>query len=203
MCSSAADWPQCCTSVFPTNLSMEVVEPLLAQLQLYWSDRQLSLLPSPPPVAAPALTGAFSPGCRCRVRPNEQDPPVRELNASLYQHEWAKHGTCSALPQLDFLTAALNLTAALPTPAVINDNIGGSVSRDKLESSYNGGQPCSADGCQVFLQCSAGYLLEVHTCYSPQLERVGCPTTVTGQAERCKSNVKISKFADSLSVAED
>ena len=123
---------------------------------------------------------------------------MRELNASLYQHEWAKHGTCSGLPQRDFLTAAINLTAALHTPAVITSNIGGSVSRDDLESAFNAGQPCAADGCQVFLECSAGeYLLEVHSCFSLQLERVDCPATVTGQSERCKAGkVKITKFKD-------
>jgi ribonuclease I len=130
-------------------------------------------------------------------RPSEEDPTGNDLSESLWQHEWAVHGTCTGLTQSNFLNTALNLTAGLHTPSAISSHIGGSVSRSTIESAYNNGAACGTGSCMVFLQCDdSDYLLSVITCWSTALKQMECPKIVTGASDRCSSgNVKITAFS--------
>jgi len=128
--------------------------------------------------------------------PNEQNPSGQPVSATLWAHEWSKHGTCSDYSQLAYLQHAISLMQQLHTPSLITDNIGGSIDTSKLEAAYTGGTACGDDSCMVWLQCSDGYLTEVHTCWSRQLQQIQCPKLVLSDAGRCTgSKVKISKFA--------
>ena len=128
--------------------------------------------------------------------PNEQAPDGTPVSSTLWAHEWAKHGTCSDVAQLEYVQQGLALMQLLPTPDALTQHIGSHVTTAKLEAAYNGGQACSDDSCMVGLQCDNGYLTEVHTCWDKQLQQVVCPSLVMSDSGRCTgSEVKISKFA--------
>ena len=128
--------------------------------------------------------------------PNEEAPSGKPLASSLWAHEWAKHGTCTGLSQLDFLQAAIALMQQLPTPALISSNVGSQVDRVSLEKAYNNGTACGDDGCLVQLQCDGAYLTEVHTCWDRALQQVACPKLVMSDKGQCDGKqVKLSKFA--------
>ena len=159
--------PECCATQFGSTLTQAAVTPLLPQLERQW--------------------------------PNEQDPTGATLGlaSTLWAHEWAVHGTCSGLSQSAFLTTALHTALTLPTPSIITTHIGGSTTRDAIESAFNGGSPCvSGAACNVFLECASTNTLEgVNVCYSTQLQRMECPAVVTQASSRCKAgSVKIAGF---------
>ena len=139
-----------------------------------------------------------------RYWPNEQSPSGQPLQNTLWYHEYAKHGTCSGLPQSDYLQLAFTLMQALPTKPIVTDNIGGTVQLDELESAYNNGQPCAADSCMVWVQCSGAYLTELHTCWSQSGQQVVCPTLVVSEKSQCKSGaIKISAFSGQASARDE
>ena len=132
-----------------------------------------------------------------RQWPNEQDPTGSSLGvaSTLWAHEWTEHGTCSGLTQSSFFTTALHTALTVPTPSVITSHIGGTATRDAIESAFNNGAPCGTGACLVFLECSGGTLEGVNVCFSKTLTRMECPTAVTGASSRCKAgNVKIAGF---------
>jgi ribonuclease I len=84
----------------------------------------------------------------------------------------------------------------VPTPSVITDNIGGSVSRDDLESAYNGGSPCGSGACLVFLECDDGSLSQIELCFSTALQQIQCPADVTSAESRCADgDISIAAFS--------
>ena len=140
----------------------------------------------------------------CRYWPNEEAPSGQPLTNTLWYNEWAKHGTCSGLPQADYIQLALSLVQALPTASVISDNAGSSVQLSAIESAYNNGQPCATNSCMVWVQCTGKYLSEIHTCWDQSGEQIECPTLVVSEANRCKQGlVKINAFAGQANARDE
>ena len=117
--------------------------------------------------------------------PSEQSPSGKPVSSSLWAHEWAVHGTCSGEAPLAYLQLGLALMQQLPTAPLITQHRGAAVDRAALESAYNGGAACGDDSCMVWLQCSDGYLTELHTCWDRQLQQVECPRLVLSDSSRC------------------
>ena len=136
--------------------------------------------------------------------PNEADTSGKSLTSTLWYHEWAKHGTCSGLAQLDYFQLAFTLVRSLPTATIITDNAGGSVQLSDIEAAYNGGQPCAADSCMVWVECTGKYLYEVHTCWSSSGQQVVCPQLVVSESGKCKDGVvEISAFGGQASSRDE
>lgn len=94
---------------------------------------------------------------------------------SFWQHEWSKHGTCSGLSQIEYFNQALDLTNRIPTPAVLYESIGYSISANALRIGLGG-----AD--YVALQCNNQILNGAYTCWQqinniPSVQIV-CPASV-------------------------
>jgi ribonuclease T2 len=107
-------------------------------------------------------------------------------------YEWAKHGTCSDLNQLEYVRATIDLAKALGTPSVISNNLGQSVSTDAIRWAYGG------QNKTVALVCSGPYLSEVRTCHDKSMKQIPCPVSVI-RRDNCKSNTtKIRRFDDDL-----
>ena len=136
--------------------------------------------------------------------PNEEALDGQPLQNTLWYHEWAVHGTCSGLPQLDFFQLAFSLVQSIPTPAVITDNVGGAVQLSDIEAAYNGGQACAADSCYVWVECSGAYLIEVHTCWDTNGQQVVCPQLVVSASGQCKDGpVQISAFSAQTNARDE
>jgi len=127
--------------------------------------------------------------------PNEQDPSGNQLSSSLWQHEWAKHGTCSGLDPDTYFRSAMKVEQIIGTLPVISQNIGGSVSRAQLESAYNNGSPCPTGGpCMVQINCDSGSILSgVTTCWSKSLQQMECPGSFLGTPP-CGTHITIPSF---------
>ena len=98
----------------------------------------------------------------------------------------------------------MSVFLTVPTPSILTDNIGGSVSRDALESAYNGGSPCGSGACLVFLQCDDGSLSQVELCFSTDLQQIQCPADVTSADSRCADgDVSIAAFSQSYQSDRD
>lgn len=63
----------------------------------------------------------------------KQSPDAKHFY-DFWQYEWGKHGTCSTLSCLDYFEAALH--NILPTPQILSQNYGGSVSKLALLEAY-------------------------------------------------------------------
>ncbi|OQR95662.1 hypothetical protein THRCLA_07674 [Thraustotheca clavata] len=120
---------------------------------------------------------------------NQYWPDVKtDFGTTFISNEWAKHGTCSNLSQLDYVNAAITAEKTIGTPSAISDNIGNSVAASVLRTVY--GQN------MVSLVCKNSILSEVRTCWSknPSTSGLGrqiaCPSSVLNQDSCSRKNGK-------------
>ena len=127
-----------------------------------------------------------------RYWPNVKTTEKNAGYSLFWQHEWAKHGTCSGLDQVEYFTQAINLlkNGKITTPSAISKNVGGSVSAATIRAAYGGKN-------YVSLQCSGRYLSQAYTCWNK--DNTGKPTT----QRACPSEVvrKDSCRGDSVNIA--
>jgi len=116
--------------------------------------------------------------------PNVQEDPSSENYSSFWEHEWAKHGTCSGLIQSDYFEIAIQLIKVFGTPSEVMNSVGKSVYATTIRDSLGGSQ-------YVSLQCnSQTYLSGAYTCWSqinsiPQIQ-IECPSDVVNE-DTCKT----------------
>jgi len=107
---------------------------------------------------------------------------------SFWEHEWTKHGTCSGLDQVDYFKTSLG--HFLPTPDIVRERYGKTVSKEELMDAYGG---------DVIFTCSHGrYLSEVRTCVgrSPDgtaTKSIDCIPQVE-HSGNCDDEIHITKF---------
>jgi ribonuclease I len=128
--------------------------------------------------------------------PDEQHPAGKPLTKSLWSHEVNKHGSCSQLNVSDYLRLALQLQSNFPTPTLLQQNIGGTLSLTKLAQYYPNNTAffvCSDEQRQT--------LSEVRLCLLADLtDFMVCPETVTNSSDACAvDTVQITSF-DSVSL---
>jgi ribonuclease I len=107
----------------------------------------------------------------------------------LIAYEWAKHGTCSGLKQLQYLRSTIYLAQTLGTPAVISNNVGWSASTQAIRQAYVGPE-------KAILFCSAGgFLIEVRTCHDKTtLSQIPCPPELR-RHDNCRYHTaRVRKF---------
>jgi ribonuclease T2 len=140
-------WPQCCPSQYGTAVNPQVVRQYWNDLLTYW--------------------------------PNEQDPtPQSPYTGSLWEHEWAKHGTCAGPDQATYFGRVLrSVYPQVPTPTILMQNVGGSVSKNALLSAYNK---------KVKFSCTNGYLGAIQSCFTKDYNWIDCPAAA-GQ-DTCNVN---------------
>jgi len=133
--------------------------------------------------------------------PNSRDSDptdsCRNLTLSIWQHEWARHGTCSGLTQEGYLDATLQVAREVGTPEFLRDNIGREVSRDELTEAFAfEGAPPGRSQVWATPQCRQGWLAEVFTCWDKDLNRIMCPAALGGGRRCPRRNVYIPRFGD-------
>jgi ribonuclease T2 len=125
--------------------------------------------------------------------PNEADPDGKQIDATLWAHEWGKHGTCSGLDQEPYFQAAMNLQTQLGTPDIIHQNIGGTVKMSDLFAAF--GQTCSkGEACKVGFSCANGALDQILTCWDQKYNQVICPEETVGKWTCLSDTVNIPSF---------
>jgi ribonuclease T2 len=104
-------------------------------------------------------------------------------SASLIQHEWATHGTCSGLSQGDYFTKVMLARAAVQVPVQIS-SLGQSVTESpaEIESQFAAANPSFPPGA-VRTTCQGGALTEVRVCFDKNLKALAC----TVSAGECAS----------------
>jgi ribonuclease T2 len=124
-------------------------------------------------------------------------PNVRgDDDDSFWSHEWSKHGTCSGLSQGDYFRAALD--SFVPTPAIVGEAYGDTLSRSDLLEAYGGSE-------QVVLVCDGKstktqYLTEVRFCVGMDADtskpsgRIDCPSVVLSEGSCVSDRIAITKF---------
>lgn len=70
--------------------------------------------------------------------PNVKYPEGDKNYGSFWEHEWAKHGTCTGLSQEEYFGAAVDLIIRFGTPAIISDAVGGYLHADQLRDAMGG-----------------------------------------------------------------
>jgi len=113
--------------------------------------------------------------------------------SSFWAHEWGKHGTCSGLDQYTYFDSVLQVDSIIGTPSIISQNLGGQISLSALRAAYTSSNCVAGSSCLVGFSCTSGYLAEVTTCWTPDLQPMACPWAVL-QADKCGSTVKIRSF---------
>jgi len=115
-------------------------------------------------------------------------PNVKYLKSSseyneFWIHEWTKHGLCTSLTQLEYLSNALELEKSLGTPSLISDNVGRSIQYELLQKTYENGTAA--------IECKgAGFLTAVYTCWDKDdrgypTSQIDCPESVMKELDTC------------------
>lgn len=107
--------------------------------------------------------------------PNVQSDPGSSSYTSFWEHEWSKHGTCTTLTQLQYFETAIQWTQHIPTPTILSDSAGQTMSASALRESMGGIN-------YVALQCNHQILTGAYTCWNqtdhmPTLQ-IPCPQSV-------------------------
>lgn len=107
------------------------------------------------------------------------------------------------MSQHEYFTKAMSILVARGTPAVVSNNVGGSVDFGSLQKAYNAAD-CAHDGsspCIVGLECTSDhqgqqYFSGTTSCYSKaDLKPIMCPSAVLSPLKHCKSgSINIQSF---------
>lgn len=101
------------------------------------------------------------------------------LSASLIQHEWAAHGTCSGLNPYDYFTAMLQARSSVQIPVQLNSSPDPlNLSPSEIGAQFaaaNGGFPKDA----FRVACLRGMLEEVRVCFDKNLKPRACTASVS------------------------
>jgi len=118
--------------------------------------------------------------------PNEQDPnPASPYSNTLWQHEWAKHGTCAGSEQATYFSSTMKAVyPQMQTPQVLMKNVGGQVSKSELVRSFSK---------IVKTQCASGYLSSIQSCFNKNYVQIDCPAS-GGQDTCTGATINIRKF---------
>uniref|UniRef100_A0AAV1UFB9 Uncharacterized protein n=1 Tax=Peronospora matthiolae TaxID=2874970 RepID=A0AAV1UFB9_9STRA len=132
-------------------------------------------------------------------------PDVKFSEASpqytdFWKHEWARHGTCSGLKQVEYFTSAIDLErneTLAPTPELVQDNVGGHVNAQKLREAFgDAALQCqhSRDGDTYVTMFS-----QVFTCWHKDehnvpTQRGACPPHIHSEDTCGKGTVSIPGF---------
>ncbi|CAN0152426.1 unnamed protein product [Pylaiella littoralis] len=130
--------------------------------------------------------------------PNIQVPeePAGNKYDSFWEHEWAKHGTCTGLSMEDYFSSAMALLQQrFTTPPELAGNVGGHTTRVELEDAYGG------DGMAV-LDCKGRvHLNQVFLCLEQDAEthlpgqQVACPPAIVAHDDTCgQDSLEIASF---------
>jgi len=199
------DWPQCCPSVYGSDLDVTVAKELLAAWKIYWPNEQD---PSGGDLSNSlwahewyALTILLAGNYRI-ARMSLFLLVLMLAYVPVYSISCVrgKHGTCSGLDQKTYFETAMNVEISMPTPSAITDNIGGTVSFSTLQRAFNATGCGSSDDCWTGFTCdsqdSDQYLSGITTCWDPDLNQIICPNAVLqSQGTMCShSTIYIQSF---------
>ena len=103
-----------------------------------------------------------------------------------------RHGTCSGLSQYDYFSLTINLYLQFPTPAILTQAVGSTISADSLRDAMGGKTRAS-------LTCTNGkYINGVYTCWSqingvPQAQ-VECPADVQAEDTCTEATLEVASL---------
>jgi ribonuclease T2 len=109
-------------------------------------------------------------------------------SATLVEHEWERHGTCSGLPQDEYFEKARTAFTGIAIPTAYRDPTG-SIATDtgSIKDAFRGSNPgLNADGIAVL--CKRKFLQEVRVCLDTDLHPRPCGHDVR---DDCRGSVVI------------
>lgn len=127
------------------------------------------------------------------VKASRSSPKYTEF----WEHEWSKHGTCSGLTQDNYFQMAF--MHSLPTPTIVRDYYGMSLSKSDLLKAYKDSGKTDKDEIGVVLVCvGKRFLSEVRVCLARTADgtashRIQCPLDIQNEGN-CGETISISKF---------
>jgi len=154
-------WPQ---FTLPRNGS---IYPSFCRTSPLWNGTQLT----------PMLTQKLE-----QYWPNVKDNTTDPLYESFWQHEWEKHGLCTAMDQNTYLEQALKSELVLGTPTSIAINTGSSVGLTEIEAGYAKRTAISCAG-KVHLQ--AIYSCWEKDAFDQPVAQIDCPENVMQEMNTC------------------
>ena len=106
----------------------------------------------------------------------QQQFPSLFPSSSLYTHEWSKHGTCSGLAPIEYLTLAQTLKESIGIPADYRSPAKAfRTTPDQLIAAFTAENPqLSTDALAVQCSGSGRFLQELRVCFSREGEPVAC-----------------------------
>ncbi|KAF0684959.1 Aste57867_23094 [Aphanomyces stellatus] len=104
-------------------------------------------------------------------------PDVKTGGWTFVSNEWDKHGTCSGLSAVDYVSSAIATQKYIGTPDIISKNAGrNNVLAGDIRTAYG------SDYVALICKGSNHALSEVRTCYSSNLQnQIPCPSSVLKQ----------------------
>jgi ribonuclease T2 len=105
-------------------------------------------------------------------------------STNLYAHEWNKHGTCSGLTPVEYLTLAKTLKESIAVPAAYRQPAKAfRTTVDDLKSAFvQANQALSAEALGVQCSGSGRFLKELYVCFSRDGQPIPCSTEVQKDA---------------------
>ena len=148
----------------------------------------------------PQAVRAWPEDLRARLQAQQPDPTTSDFDAAIceiYNHEWQKHGTCfvdtvdTDADARSYFEVGIELADRLARPTVqLNAWAGSTRRRAEIEALYPKAVQVLCDSRQE------DRLLEIHTCWSRELEMVDCaPTAGFGALKACGEEVTLPVWA--------
>ena len=111
-------------------------------------------------------------------------------STSLYTHEWDKHGTCSGLTPIDYMTLAETLKESIVIPqAYRSPPKAFRTTSDDLKAAFVKANTTLNDDA-LAVQCSGSgrFLKELYVCFSREGQPIACSTEVRNDAAKSCQN---------------
>jgi ribonuclease T2 len=149
----------------------------------------------------PQDTRGYPSDCSTVKLPQDVQSKFPDLypNSKLYTHEWEKHGTCSGLTPVEYMTLAKTLKESIVIPTAYRQPVKAfRTTVDDLKSAFAEANSSLSDDA-LAVQCSGSgrFLQELRVCFSRDGQPTACSQEVQndaakscGQADFLVRNVK-------------
>jgi ribonuclease T2 len=136
----------------------------------------------------PQYTRGYPADCSSVKLPRDAQQKFPNLYPSprLYAHEWDKHGTCSGLTPVEYMTLAKTLKGSIAIPPVYRQPAKAfRTTADNLKAAFVEANPAlSAEALAVQCSGSGRFLKELYVCFS----REGQPTACSAEVQKDAAN---------------
>jgi ribonuclease T2 len=140
----------------------------------------------------PQYNRGYPADCSTVLLPKDAQQKFPNLypSSKLYTHEWDKHGTCSGLKPVEYMTLAQTLKASIAIPTAYRSPAQSfRTTPDDLKAAFvSANSTMSVDALAVQCSGSGRYLQELRVCFSHDGQPIACSKEVQNDAAKSCGN---------------